>query len=43
MINDLFVDAERLIYATDRVNGGVYVLEPAPELELAARMREAQL
>jgi hypothetical protein len=41
MINDLFVDAEGLIYATDRVNGGVYVLEAAPEL--AARMREAQL
>jgi hypothetical protein len=41
MINDIFVDSGGLIYTTDRVNGGVYVLEPAPEL--ASRMREAQL
>jgi hypothetical protein len=41
MINDIFVDAGGLIYTTDRVNGGVYILEPAPEL--ASRMRAARL
>jgi hypothetical protein len=39
--NDLFVDADGLIWVTDRVGGGVFVLEPEPELE--ALMREAQL
>ncbi|MQA85276.1 MAG: hypothetical protein GEV03_11780 [Streptosporangiales bacterium] len=38
-INDLFVDADGLVYVTDRVNGGLYILEP--EEELAARMRAA--
>jgi hypothetical protein len=39
-INDLFVDASGLVYATDRVLGGVYVL--APEDDLAARMDAAR-
>jgi hypothetical protein len=39
--NDLFVDADGLIWVSDRVGGGVFVLEPEPELE--ALMREAQL
>jgi hypothetical protein len=37
--NDLFVDEEGLVYVTDRVGGGVAVLEPEPAL--LARMREA--
>jgi hypothetical protein len=40
-INDLFVDASGLVYATDRVLGGVYVL--APEDDLAARMDAARI
>ena len=40
-INDLFVGSDHLVYATDRVNGGVYILEPDPKL--AARMVEASL
>jgi hypothetical protein len=35
-INDLFVAADHTVYATDRVNGGVYILEP--DLALSARM-----
>jgi hypothetical protein len=31
-INDVWVGDDLLIYATDRVNGGVYVLEPEPDL-----------
>jgi hypothetical protein len=31
-INDVWVDEDLLTYVTDRVNGGVYVLEPEPEL-----------
>lgn len=31
-INDVFVDHEGLIWVTDRLNGGLYVLEPEPEL-----------
>ncbi len=38
-INDLFVDASGLIWATDRVGGGLYVLEPEPAL--ARLMSEA--
>ena len=30
--NDIFVDADGLIYVTDRVGGGVAVLQPEPEL-----------
>jgi hypothetical protein len=37
-INDVFVTEDHTIYATDRVNGGVYILEPTPEL--SARMAE---
>jgi hypothetical protein len=40
-INDLFVDADLSVYVTDRVNGGVYILEP--DAELAQRMRDAAL
>ena len=40
-INDLFVDATGLIWVTDRVNGGLYLLEPEPAL--AALMAEARL
>ena len=39
--NDLFVDSDGLIWVTDRGGGGVFVLEPEPEL--AALMREAEL
>jgi hypothetical protein len=40
-LNDLFVDAHGLIYVTDRVSRGLFVLEPEPEL--AALMRERAL
>ncbi len=39
-INDLFVDASGLIWVTDRIGGGLYVLEPEPPL--AALMAEGQ-
>jgi hypothetical protein len=38
-INDVFVSDSLTVYATDRVNGGVYILEP--DLELSARMTRA--
>lgn len=38
-INDVFVSEDHTVYVTDRVNGGVYILEP--EADLAARMKEA--
>jgi hypothetical protein len=38
-INDLFVASDHLVYVTDRVNGGVYVLQP--DDALSARMQEA--
>ena len=38
-INDVFVDEDGLVYATDRVLGGVYIL--APDEQLATRMLEA--
>lgn len=31
-INDVFVAEDHTVYATDRVNGGVYILAPTPEL-----------
>jgi hypothetical protein len=40
-INDCFVAADHLVYATDRVTGGVYVLQPDSELD--ALMTEAAL
>ncbi len=40
-INDCFVDDDLMVYATDRVGGGVYVLEPDPAL--AALMESARL
>jgi hypothetical protein len=40
-INDLFVDDSGLVWATDRIGGGLYVLEP--EAPLAALMAEARL
>jgi hypothetical protein len=39
-VNDLFVDAEGLVWVTDRIGGGLYVLEPEPPL--AALMAEAR-
>jgi hypothetical protein len=39
--NDLFVDTDGLIWVTDRVGGGLFVLEPEPEL--AALMRDAEI
>jgi hypothetical protein len=39
--NDLFVDADGIIWVTDRGTGGVTALQP--DDELAARMREAAL
>ncbi len=40
-INDLFVDDSGLLWVTDRVGGGLYVLQP--EAPLAALMAEARL
>lgn len=40
-INDVFVAEDGLVYVTDRVDGGVYILEP--EEALMARMDEARL
>ena len=40
-INDLFVDAAGLIWVTDRIGGGLYVLEPGPAL--AALMEEGRI
>jgi hypothetical protein len=34
-VNDLFVDDTGLVWATDRVAGGLYVLEPEPDLAAA--------
>jgi hypothetical protein len=39
-INDLFVDEGGLIWVTDRINGGLYVLEPEPAL--ASLMADAR-
>jgi hypothetical protein len=39
-INDLFVDSGGLVWVTDRIGGGLYVLEPAAEL--AALMEQAR-
>ncbi len=39
--NDLFVDADGLVWVTDRISGGVAVL--APDDELAERMANARL
>ena len=38
-VNDVWVGEDHLVYVTDRVNGGVYIL--APEPELSARMTAA--
>jgi hypothetical protein len=40
-INDLFVDDGGLIWATDRIGGGLYVLEP--EASLAALMEQSRI
>jgi hypothetical protein len=40
-VNDLFVDAADLVWATDRIGGGLYVLEPEPAL--AALMENARI
>ncbi len=38
-INDVYVSEEHTVYVTDRVNGGVYILEP--DLSLSAHMTQA--
>lgn len=40
-VNDVWVAEDHLVYVTDRVNGGVYIL--APEPELSARMTAASI
>jgi len=40
-INDVWVGEDLLVYVTDRVTGGLYVLAPQPTL--AARLRQASL
>ncbi len=40
-INDVWVGEDRMVYVTDRVNGGVYVL--APDDDLDTRLAEASL
>ncbi|MGH2734880.1 MAG: LVIVD repeat-containing protein [Actinomycetota bacterium] len=40
-INDLYVDASGLIYVTDRITGGLYVLEP--DDDLLGRMEATRL
>ncbi|HEU4321063.1 MAG TPA: hypothetical protein VFS66_13410 [Acidimicrobiia bacterium] len=40
-INDVFVDESHLVYITDRVNGGVYIVEP--DQSLAERMTASRL
>ena len=40
-INDLYVDVSGLIFTTDRISGGLYVLEASDEL--AQMMDEARL
>jgi hypothetical protein len=40
-VNDLFVDDAGLVWVTDRIGGGLYVLQPEPPL--AALMAEARL
>ncbi|MGI9647446.1 MAG: LVIVD repeat-containing protein [Acidimicrobiia bacterium] len=40
-INDVWVGEDHLVYITDRVTGGIYILEP--DEKLAARMTEAVL
>jgi hypothetical protein len=39
-INDVFVTEDHVVFVTDRVNGGVYILEP--DQALSARMRSAE-
>jgi len=38
-INDLFVDSDGLVWVTDRIGGGLYVLEPEPALAALMRRR----
>lgn len=40
-INDVFVGSDFLVYVTDRVNGGLYILQP--DADLAERMQRAAL
>lgn len=40
-MNDVFVAEDGLVYVTDRVDGGVYILEP--DTALRARMEDARL
>jgi hypothetical protein len=38
-VNDVFVAEDHTVYVTDRINGGVYILAPEPDLD--TRMTEA--
>jgi hypothetical protein len=40
-INDLYVDSSRLIFTTDRIRGGLYVLEPDDDLLAAMEAARA--
>lgn len=40
-INDVFVDTDHLIHITDRVSGGVFILEPEKELRRLMEERSA--
>jgi hypothetical protein len=40
-VNDVFVEESGLVWATDRIGGGLYALEPVDGL--AALMQEARL
>lgn len=40
-VNDLVVEPDGLVYATDRIGGGLYALEPEPELAELMRARAA--
>ena len=37
--NDLFVEANARVWATDRIGGGLHCLEPEPELAELIRAR----
>ncbi|MFP5331658.1 MAG: LVIVD repeat-containing protein [Acidimicrobiia bacterium] len=38
-VNDVFVDSEMFVHITDRVSGGLYILEPEPDLRLLMEQR----
>jgi len=40
-INDVWVGEDHLVYLTDRINGGIYILQPDDGLDV--RMKKAAL